>query len=191
MSFCPGRWSLCLAGQGQEPLAEMWQKHPSGCVCGCVSYWHIQWVLSSFDFPLPFPQANQESVLSFAKHNGKLGCLKTTPFPSVGFGNDELIKETLGGGEEGACLLGKMAEIRKEREAWFVAPEQQGWRKKNHLQGTVRAWTLRLSVVTSWMEEQKGMFEHLPKLLGPFITLGNRVTFLMMTDDLRIRLNLI
>lgn len=56
-------------------------------------------------------------MLSFAKHNGKLGCLKTTPFPSVGFGNDELIKETLGGGEKGACLLGKMAEIRKEREA--------------------------------------------------------------------------
>lgn len=38
--------------------------------------------------------------MRLTKQNGKLGYLKTIPFPCLGFGNDELIKETQGGGGE-------------------------------------------------------------------------------------------
>ena len=81
--------------------------------------------LSASDFLLPFPQANQEFCCP-AKQNGKLCCLKAAPFRSVGFGKDELLQETQGGGEKGACLLGKMVESRREREAWVLASEPQG-----------------------------------------------------------------
>ena len=104
MSFGTGRWGLCLGGkqqgQGQEASTEMGQEHPSGCVCGCMDdYWHIRWVLFSFGSPLLFPQANQERV-RLTTQNGELCCLKTIPFPYVGFGNGELIMGTQGGGGE-------------------------------------------------------------------------------------------
>ena len=38
--------------------------------------------------------------MRLTKQTGKLGHLKTIPFPCLGFGNDRLIKETRGGGGE-------------------------------------------------------------------------------------------
>lgn len=177
----------------QSFMEMLWKRSFGVCVSGRVNYWHIQWVLSSFNFLL-FPKLAR-NVCCFAKQNGSLGYLKTTPFPCVGFCSDELIEETPGGRERGVCLLEKIVRSTEESEAWFLALELPGWEgllclSYNQLPSRDRA--ALASVVTSLdgrIEGHPWTFA-LSKLLGSFHHPGHGETFLMMTEGVRMTLNL-
>lgn len=115
-------------------LAGQWNKASWRCcgsgLSGCV--WVDAWItdiFSGFCLPLTssYSQKLARNLCCFAKQNGSLGYLKTTPFPCVGFCSDELIEETPGGRERGVCLLGKIVRSTEESEAWFLALELPGW----------------------------------------------------------------
>lgn len=63
----------------EQSFVEMlWKRSFGGCVCGHVNYWHIQWVLSSFNFLL-VPKASQEFVL-FCQTEWKPWLFENNPF---------------------------------------------------------------------------------------------------------------
>lgn len=179
----------------QSFMEMLWKRSFGVCVCGCVNYWHIQWVLSSFNFLL-FPNASQEFVL-FCQTEWKPWLFENNPFPCIFFFFLQ--------------WWDNWRDSRRKRERCVSFGEDSEQHRGE--------WSLILSIGTSRLarsavsELQPPAFRGpcsrglggdsldgrreghpgtsaLSKLLGSLHHPGDGETLLMMTDGLRMRLNL-